>query len=94
MGRRFTSTQVRYFRRVRLEMAAAAERKQVSRKDGKNAPHAHDLAQLARRAENPRPVPKRQQHLEDVLFANGFRFVRPGGQDVLGQGPRALATHT
>jgi hypothetical protein len=32
----------------------------------------------------PRPVPKVAEHVEDILFKNGLRFVRPGDERILG----------
>ncbi len=34
-----------------------------------------------RQAANPRPTPKVVPHIEDVLFQNGLRFLRPGQPD-------------
>ncbi len=50
---------------------------------------ASSVAAAARKKElraalHPRPAPKQVEHVEDILFKNGLRFVRPGGQKILG----------
>ena len=35
-------------------------------------------AAALRRAGPERPTPKRIKHIEDVMYENGLRFVRPG----------------
>ncbi len=42
------------------------------------------VLQALREKLHPRPVPKRVMHLEDVLYRNGLRFVRPNSQTVVG----------
>jgi hypothetical protein len=46
---------------------------------------------LERQAAHPRPTPKVVPHIEDVLYQNGLRFVRPGQPDrILGITPEGI----
>lgn len=50
---------------------------------------ANSVAAAARKKElraatHPRPRPKTVEHIEDILFKNGLRFVRPGTPKIFG----------
>lgn len=66
-------------------MAQAAEKRTVSDTAASLTSCTYRvLLQALREQLYPRPAPKRVLHLEDVLYQNGLRFVRPNTRTVLG----------